>query len=315
MSSVLKPRCAGVCYPKSEKEALSFFKGWFDQKEAPAWNPQPGSDPSIEGLLLPHIDFRVTQKAYGWGYEKLLTAPIADTYLILGVGHKSQQEWSLDPRGYQTPFGLIPAAADLIHDLAKEIPFPMLEDGKSHEGEHSIEFPVVALAGLRKLMGIETPFQFIPLLCGGLYEHLYLGMAPEKDHSLYTLAESLRKIKKQFGSKLQIIVSIDGCHMGPRFKHPYAVTAQRLNAAERWEETLWAQIENRSPQQFFDHLFIDGNYRYFDGVGALALMMAYFENQYSLTRTHYEQWYEEGDMSAVTFTSGYIQQLSEKSKS
>ena len=310
MSSSLKPRFAGVCYPKSEKEALDFFKGWFDQKETPPWNPQPGSDPSIEGLLLPHIDYRVTQKAYGWGYEKLLTAPIAETYLILGVGHKSQQEWSTDPRGYQTPFGLIPAASDLIHDLAQKIPFPMLEDAKSHEGEHSIEFPVVALATLRKLMGIETPFNYIPVLCGGLYEHLYLGMVPEKDHSLYTLAQSLRNLKQKLGSKLQVIVSIDGCHMGPRFKHPYAVTPQRLQAAHEWEETLWKAVEARNPSAFFEHLFIDGNYRYFDGVGALALMMAIFDNQYSLTRTHYEQWFEEGDMSAVTFTSGYLQNKS-----
>ncbi len=310
MSTSLKPRCAGVCYPKSEKEALDFFKGWFDKNETPPWNPQPGSDPSIEGLLLPHIDYRVTQKAYGWGYEKLLTAPIADTYLILGVGHKSQQEWSTDPRGYQTPLGLIPAATDLIHDLAQEIPFPMLDDAKSHEGEHSIEFPVVALAALRKLMGIETPFNYIPVLCGGLYEHLYLGMVPEKDHSLYTLAESLRNLKRKLGSKLQVIVSIDGCHIGPRFNHPYAVTSQRLQAAQEWEEILWKEVETGNSSAFFEHLFIDGNYRYFDGVGALALMMAIFDNQYSLTRTRYEQWYEEGDMSAVTFTSGYLQNKS-----
>jgi AmmeMemoRadiSam system protein B len=306
MLSHLKPRCAGTCYPKSEKEALAFFRKWFDQPGTPAWNPAPGSDPEIEGLILPHIDYRVTQRAYGWGYDKLQTAPVAETYLILGVGHKSQQEWSLDPRGYMTPFGEIPCASDLVHDLAREIPFPTLEDAKSHEGEHSIEFPVVALAGIRKLMGIETPFQFIPVLCGGLYEHLFLGMMPEKDHSLYTFAQALRGLRKKLGSKLQVIVSIDGCHMGPRFKHPYAVTEQRLKSAHAWEEQLWKEVEERSTERFFEHLFVDANYRYFDGVGALALMMEIFEHSYSLTRTHYEQWFEEGDMSAVTFTSGYL---------
>ncbi|MES2308009.1 MAG: AmmeMemoRadiSam system protein B, partial [Verrucomicrobiota bacterium] len=117
---------------------------------------------------------------------------------------------------------------------------------------------------------------------------------------------ALRELRKKLGPKLQVIVSIDGCHMGPRFKHPYAVTDQRLRFAQAWEEQLWRQIEGRSTKGFFEHLFVDANYRYFDGVGALALMMEIFENQYQLTRTHYEQWFEEGDMSAVTFSSGYL---------
>lgn len=308
MLSYLKPRCAGICYPKTEKEALSFFRNWFDLKNAPSWNPQPNSQADLLGLLVPHIDFRVTKTAYSWAYEKFLSAPVADTYLILGVGHQSEQEWSIDSRSYLTPFGEIPAAEEIIQTITESLPFPIAENFMAHEGEHSIEFPVVAITALRKLMGIEKPFQFIPLLCGGFQEHLYMGMIPEADHSLYILGETLRKLHEKMGNqKLQIILSIDGCHMGPRFKHPYIITEQRLETTQEWEETLWSHISNRSSGAFFEHLFADANYRYFDGIGALALMMEILNKKYTLHRTHYEQWFDEGDLSAVTFSSGYLQ--------
>lgn len=306
MLSTLKPRCAGICYPKTEKEALSFFRNWFDQPSSPSWKPQIGSEKNVLGLLVPHIDYRVTQTAYAWAYEKLLTAPVADTYLILGVGHQSQQEWSLDARNFLTPFGEIPADFDLIQTIAHSLPFPTLNQPKAHEGEHSIEFPVVALTALRKLMGIEQPFRYIPLLCGGLHEHLFMGMVPEKDHHLFILAETLRKLHDEMKGKLQIIISIDGCHLGPRFKHPYLVTEDRLVSAQRWEESLWKKVESHQFNAFFQHLFEDANYRYFDGVGALALWMQMFPQSYNLHRTHYEQWFDPGDASAVTFSSGYL---------
>ncbi len=299
-----KPRCAGVCYPRKEDEVLTYFRNFYDQTDGPAWPTSVSSDPFL-GIIAPHIDYRVTTRAYAWAYEKLLCAPTADVYLILGVGHKAKQEWSCDPRGYLTPLGTVETASEILDDLQKESP-SLFTDPQAHAGEHSIEFPLIALQAFRKLLGIETPFRFVPILCGGLHEALYLGQMPGKNHSLFQLGALLRKWHQTLGSKIHLIVSIDGCHIGPRFQHPYAVNAQRLQAAEQWEEILWKSVETKKTETFYNHLFTDANARHFDGVGALALMMELLNDDYTLTRTCYEQWFEAEDFSVVTFTSGTL---------
>jgi hypothetical protein len=49
----------------------------------------------------------------------------------------------------------------------------------------------------------------------------------------------------------------------------------------------------------------EGNDRYFDGVGALALLMA--AGAFRFERTYYEQWFTPRDASVVTFSSGLVQ--------
>ena len=54
----------------------------------------------------------------------------------------------------------------------------------------------------------------------------------------------------------------------------------------------------------------EGNDRYFDGVGALSLLLvagnASKRGKVQIERTFYEQWFTERDASAVTFSSGII---------
>jgi hypothetical protein len=142
-----------------------------------------------------------------------------------------------------------------------------------------------------------------------MFPEVAAGVPPKPGASADRLAAALRGVLDRLGpgKRVQVIVSIDGCHVGPRFDHDYKVGPRRLKATAAWEEELWQTVERRDLPAFFAHLGKDRNARYFDGVGALTLMMKVFGDDLVLRRTHYEQWHTAADASAVTFTSGWAE--------
>jgi predicted class III extradiol MEMO1 family dioxygenase len=267
-------------------------------------------------VITPHIDFRVSLRAYAGAFGPLLETPLADTYLILGVGHRSHLEWNFDRRDYLTPLGRAICATDVVDLLAAgSEPARHFFPG-AHEGEHSIEFALVWLQALHQLHSAKgkkpKPVHFVPLLCGGM--HSYVEGVAEWDElvDFHRLSRALAGLfeKLSLGEKIRVIVSIDGCHLGPRFEHPFRVTPALLQATAGWEEMLWACAAEGDARKFLDWFRDEGNDRYFDGVGALALLLAagglIDGGKFVLQRTFYEQWFTERDGSAVTFSSGRI---------
>jgi AmmeMemoRadiSam system protein B len=299
------------CYPSDPRQALAFFDKALAAYPALTIPDRPkGASPA--GVVTPHIDFRVSLDAYAAAFRPLLKEPLADTYIILGVGHRSHLEWNLDRRDYETPLGRAACDADLVDALVAEAPARHFFS-KAHDGEHSIEFALVWLQALHQLHPREgkelKPVHFVPILCGGMHDYVD-GQAQWDDladfHRLSgALAELLRKLAPE--RKVQIIVSIDGCHLGPRFQHPFRVTSTLLQATAGWEELLWACAAKGDARQFLDWFSNEGNDRYFDGVGALSLLMASApKGKFKIQRTYYEQWFTEGDASAVTFSRGRV---------
>jgi hypothetical protein len=148
----------------------------------------------------------------------------------------------------------------------------------------------------------------VPLLCGSLHAYVE-GQAEWADlEDFHRLSRALAAIFEEHppGGRLRVIVSIDGCHLGPRFHHPFEVTSTLLRATAGWEEMLWACAAQGDARIFLDWIREEGNDRYFDGVGAIALLLAAGAGKLLLERTYYEQWFTEQDASAVTFSSGRV---------
>lgn len=310
---MIKANLAGICYPAQRRELLDSVRGWFDKPDSAPWvlnGVVPHETAVLRGVISPHIDFRVNTSVYTKAFGPWLQAPPADKVLILGVGHHAMQEWSLDGRGYVTPLGEVHTDKAGMAAMVKKLPSQLWGDSQAHMKEHSIEFPLICLQTLRELRGITTPFEFVPVLCGGLFQYIESGTFPPPDAMLYQLAQALREWWDEAqakGQRVELVVSIDGCHIGPRFGHDYEVNKKILKECSLWEDQLWAIVEQGDLREFLLFLHQDRNARYFDGVGALALVMTMFGGDAKaagIRRSGYAQWFEQSDSSAVTFSSG-----------
>jgi AmmeMemoRadiSam system protein B len=305
-SDYISASLSGSCYPKDREAILTHFRNYFDLPKGPVWPPKPKAiNDRYLGVLAPHIDFRVSQVAYAYAYEPWFAAAPADSYLILGVGHHAHQEWSWDNRDYVTPLGRVEIDRTALEFLERGVNVP--PDPQAHVKEHSIEFPLICLQAWRALRGIDKPFRFLPILCGGLQSWVEAGQMPPGERILDGLADALRQWIDAGKGSVQVIVSIDGCHVGPRFHHPFTVDKEILDHCRAWEKKLWQRVEKNDVAGFFAHLHEDGNMLFFDGVGALTLLMRIFGDRLALRRTYYEQWYEPRDVSVVTFNSGHLE--------
>jgi len=303
------------CYPSNPAQALAFFRDVYDARVAGKLPPAPEKG-SLVGVVTPHIDFRVSLRAYAAAFRPLLDVPLAETYLILGVGHRSPLEWNFDYRDYATPLGRAICATEMVDALVAEADPARHFLHEAHDGEHSIEFALVWLQALRRLHpaangAAEKPVRFVPLLCGGMHPYVEGMVEWDELTDFHRLSRALAALLRQHPpEKLQVIVSIDGCHLGPRFQHPFRVTPTLLKATAGWEELLWRQVAQGDARQFLDWVRNEGNDRYFDGVGALALLLAAGnlseQKSFTVQRTYYEQWFTERDASAVTFSSGRV---------
>ncbi len=299
-----------ACYPSDPDRALEFFRHAFalDTPKLPALAGR-----QLAGVIAPHLGpFRLALAAYADGFRPLLDEPLAENYLILGVGHRSRLEWNLDRRDYVTPLGTAPCANELVDIIAEGIEPKRLFLPAAHEGEHSIEFPLVWLQAVHRLHassgGAAKPVRFIPLLCSGLH-HYVDGAAEWSDLAFFhSLAEALGRLFEKYppGEKLRVIVSIDGCHIGSRFDHPFAVTPRLLKAIAAWENLLWREAAPGDARAFLEWFRTEGNDRYFDGVGALALLMHAAQGRLAIERTNYGQFFTEHDTSVVTYSSGRV---------
>jgi len=301
------------CYPSDPARCLAFFRDALASYPADKLPPAPNRS-SLAGIVTPHIDFRVSLPAYAAAFRPLLEVPLAETYLILGVGHRSPLEWNFDRRDYVTPLGLAACATDLVGTLTVDLDPTHHFSPKAHDGEHSIEFALLWLQALHQLHPEAKekgrPVRFVPLLCGGMSDYVE-GLTEWDDLAgFHRLSRALGDLieKIPFGEKWRVIVSIDGCHLGPRFQHPFRVTPALLQATAGWEEMLWKCAARGNAREFLDWFRDEGNDRYFDGVGALALLLASAAHggEFTIQRTYYEQWFTERDASAVTFSSGRV---------
>jgi len=306
-----------ACYPSDPAKALAFFRNAFGTLAADELPPAPAKS-SLLGVVTPHIDFRVSLRAYAAAFQPLLAVPLADIYIILGVGHRSHLEWNFDHRDYHTPLGHALCATKLVDALTAEADPTHHFFAKAHDGEHSIEFALVWLQALHQLhpaaLGVEKkkPVCFVPLLCGGMHEYVE-GLREWDDLTdFHRLSRALGRLLDSVpaGQTARVIVSIDGCHLGPRFQHPFHVTPALLKATAAWEQLLWTCAAQGDARKFLDWIRNEGNDRYFDGVGALALLLnagnLSTRGNFAIQRTYYEQWFTERDASAVTFSSGRV---------
>lgn len=299
---------AGTQYPDSSKEAFEFFENIL--RESPPSRPAPSA--STPTLIVPHIDFRVNQALYGTAYQRLLTAKKwPEIFIILGVGHRCPYEVASLPLDYQTIFGPCETDLPLWTHFRENCEFDLDRSPSSFQGEHSLEFVVIWLKALQAIRGKKEPFRILPILLGGLQDEVNGGQQPSPQGEFGKLCTAFQALLEETKGRSQIIASIDGCHVGPRFQHPFPANEEVQNAVIQWEQELWAFCSSPQYDAFFEHLAKIKNGFYFDGVGVLSLLLKTLSARAQIDGT--TLWQEESDQSLVTFSAGCL--IPEKKKS
>lgn len=295
---------AGSSYPDEPAKALRYFQAALNRVPEPKKVSQ--NRPPL--FIVPHIDFRVNLDIYGLVYKRLLTLPkgkFPETFVILGVGHQCPCEFSSCPLDYETVFGRVGTDHVLWSTLQNHCQLPLPNFPDSFDHEHSIEFVVVWLQALCQLRGEPADFKILPILMSGLHLNMAKGVPPADGDDFHTFSTAFQKTMSGLDpEKTCIIASIDGCHVGPRFDHPFAGDEMAQRNVQNWESELWSLCRSDRFNDFFQHIAAIRNAFYFDGVGVLSLLLQTYSVRADVEAS--ALWHEDADQSFVTFSGGTL---------
>ena len=308
-SPLLRAKLAGQVYPTEVEGILAMVESHFQEGlgHPPQLRPDE-SQPDVLGVVVPHLDFRVAGGMYAPPYQRMLTAPPRDCYIILGVGHRCPAPCSLLAKGYKTPLGEIGCETPLVDAICERLSFDAKVHPTSHDGEHSIEFVAIYLQALARMREQEPP-KIVPILCGGMDEEIAAGRGA--DSPMGCLGLALRNVMAGWPSRIGLIISVDGSHVGPRFGHSFSVDSDCLEKIRIEDMHCLEAVSSGDPDRFLQTFTPTANGRYFDGVGALYAAMVALRGRARFQLLDDDQWFEESDQSVVTIACGVFEQMQE----
>lgn len=256
------PLLAGQSYPDDADELHAMLEAYLAEATPPRpAQPIPSLTPAHSfGLLSPHIDYARGGHVYAQVWQQAApTLADADLAIIFGTDHYGTDTFTLTRQHYATPYGVLPTAFDIVDRLAETIgPSAAFAGELRHRGEHSLELVAVWLHHMRRRSGITKPIEIVPILCGGLYPHIYGESDPAQDALLNRVVATLRQ--ETAGRRVVVIASGDLAHVGSAFgQEPLDATRRAAVLAE--DEKLLAHLSRGNATGFFEAIRAvrDGN--------------------------------------------------------
>lgn len=249
------PIMAGKGYPADPEELARLLERYIGA----AWGKRPTevrSDPSVRGLISPHIDVQrgglVYAQAWPQAAEAIREAEIA---IILGTDHADGEgELTLTRQHYATPWGVLPTAQAVVEAISQAIgPEAAFRDELHHRSEHSIELAAVWLHYYLRDGGCEV----VPILCSSFDPFVAGESGPAQSTQISAAIEALREVIDS--RRTLVIASADLAHVGPAFGDPTPVDLAgraRLRAAD---ERLIAAIGAGDAEGFFQEVKQEGD--------------------------------------------------------
>lgn len=259
------PMLAGQSYPADADELHDLLETYLaeaNHAEAAAARPSrpPLHPDSPFGLLSPHIDYPRGGHVYAQVWQQAAPALAeADLAIIFGTDHYGTDAFTLTRQHYATPYGPLPTAFDIVDRLAEAIGHKDAFAGElRHRGEHSLELVAVWLHHMRRRSGITKPIELVPILCGGLHQHIYGAGDPAQDELLNRVVATLRKASA--GRRVVVIASGDLAHVGAAFGQA-PLDGSRRDEVLAEDEKLLAHLRQGDAAGFFETIRAvkDGN--------------------------------------------------------
>ena len=298
---------AGRSYPAKPAELSAFLEAKLANGEARL--PARAYDAEkVRGIVTPHIDFHRGGHVEAASYAPLIenvraTGKPFDTLVIFGIAHAGVRYpfCALD-KDYQTPLGTMRCDREFVRDLTARVGPQLLSENFVHQDEHSIEFSAVMCQHFAELKNAEI----VPILCGGFWESLQTGNAPEADDDgVAAFIEALREVTQQHekaGRKIGFIASVDGAHVGTQFGDDTPLSPEKLREIAREDRAWCASIEAGDRAALHQHFARDGNRFNVDAHPALYTLMAAFPD-WRGQLLDYDQAYHRDQNIVVSFAS------------
>ncbi len=260
------PALAGTCYPTAAQELDPFLKKYF----APLENEDSEYPSELKGLISPHIDYERGGPIYAqvWSRAKEAVRQ-AELVVILGTDHnEGQSRITLTHQNYETPYGVVPTAQDVIDELAKEIGEEAFACELHHRGEHSIEAAIVWLHYLTR----QNKCHVVPVLCGSFQTFIERGESPVKAPHIASAVDTLRKVCEQRSALL--VAAADLAHVGPVFGDALPVDLIGRAKMAKQDEELVTIISSGNAEDFFAKIEQERDMRHVCGLPPIYILLS-----------------------------------------
>jgi len=282
---VRAPSCAGTVYPHDPAELRAAFDAWLDLGAAPPPLPAP---PRL--VVSPHIDYPRGARGYA-AAARALERSDADLFVVFGTAHEAPPHlFTLTRRDFATPLGAVPTDRTAVDAIARDVgEAEALGSEPFHDGEHSIELPLVLLRHV-----LQRPFTTLPVLCSST-AHL-ADPARYTSRFLDALARATR------GRRPCFVAGADLAHVGPLYGDPRPPTPAEAAAVEADDRRTLAFLAAGDAEGFHGDAVRDEARRRLCGTAAIyAAMRAAGRGAQIL---HYERWTDGVDSVSFAAAAG-----------
>lgn len=284
------PLFAGSAYEADAERLKKKLDATFALPDGPGLPGPLVRDPTVRGIVVPHLDLQRAGGLYARGYKALLESVDADLYVVFGTAHQCpQQLFTLTRANYDTPLGPVDTDRDALSILHSRLGDEIFADEAAHQDEHSIEFQTLYL---KHLLG-DRPFSILPILCSSLYGDTLPGKDPAFTRFTAALSQAVR------GRKVAWIASADLSHVGPVYGDALAASPEQRRSLATQDDDSLKLLERGDLDGFFRHLCQDVETRRVCGLTPIYAAMA-ASGATKATRLQYAQCEDADDGSVVT---------------
>jgi len=281
---------AGSGYPEDPDEAQGFVRGIL---------AEPGvlePFPALRALVAPHIDLRAGREVYGQAYGRLTDRDF-QRILVLGTGHGLDDGlFSLSAKRYETPLGSFRPDPETVERLKRAGAECLAPDDFAHRSEHSVEFQVLFLRAV-----LERDIPLVPILVGGLGEHLAAWRRPAEIPRVGEFLEALREL---CGPETLVVAGVDLSHVGPKFGHPDPARVYQDEFQEHDRRLLAALCRGSSEELWAEGQRVQDRF-HVCGLPALAALLEILPGATGQI-LGYQVWHEAPTRSAVSFAAAVL---------
>jgi hypothetical protein len=260
------PVLAGKCYPVNAGELATFLQQYFNE----AGDESPEYDNEVRGVVSPHIDFERGGHIYAKVWSKAKAAlRQAELVVLLGTDHNDGKgSVTLTRQQYETPWGTIPTAQDVVDELLAEIGPGIFDRELHHRGEHSIESAIV---WLHYLLG-NKPCQALPVLCGSFQPFIEAGESPREATHISLTIEVLKRLATC--RRTIVVAAADLAHMGPVFGDAYPLDLVGRATIAKQDQELINIMSHGQADDFLAHICKEKDRRHVCGVPPIYMLLS-----------------------------------------